>query len=316
MKRILYFFLLVCVMVSLNGCRFDGGQNESISYRVAAILPQNNKIRATDFWKEVWNGVHDGADSFGFELSEYSSDSVSGILERVEIALLAKVEGMILFTSDSANKELLALVNTARRSGVKVVIVDTDIGEENYDAFVGIDNEEAGRQLAAYLMQSYQEGQEILALNPEASGAVEKRKDAFLSFLEEKGLQDHVLTVSLQEENEERLLDMQQALDRAEKVKWMVSFDPSCTIQAAETLSRLKLAPELSLIGFGESDSAEEYMENQIISALLVQDNYNMGLLATEKMKKLLDGEELKEKQYYVDSRLLTSRESKDIENE
>lgn len=255
----------------------------------------------------MWRGVHDGAEEFGLELSEYSSDTVSGILERFELALLAKVEGIILFTSDCGNQELLKRVETARASGMKIVIVDTDIGEKYYDAFVGIDNRAAGRQIGAYLAGHYQEGEEILVLSPEASGAVNERKEAFLAFLSEKGMEEHVLTVSLKEENEERLLDMQQALDRSEKVKWMVSFDPSCTIQAAETLSRLKLAPELSLVGFGESDSAEEYVEEKVICALLVQDNYSMGFLAAEKIQKLLEGENLEKKRYYVDSSLLTS---------
>lgn len=308
-KKIVRLMIMMFLFSFLTGCQSEETMEKEKTYRVAAILPENNKIRATDFWEQVWSGIHDGAQTSQIALSEYSSDDSHGIEERFEMALLAKGDGMILFTSDSTNEKLLASIRTAREEGRKIVMVDTDIGEDYYDAFIGIDNEEAGYQLGKYLIEHYREGDKILAINVNASGAVEKRKQAFLEIMEEEGLRDAVSMVSLEEDNEERLMGIWQALNNTEEVRWLVSFDPSCTIQAAETLLRMKLSLEVSLIGFGESESAEEYLKDQTIRALLVQDNYSMGKLAVEKMCELLNGEELKEKQYYVDSMLLTAKD-------
>lgn len=305
-KKACFFIIMIFIAVCLNGCAGEVKKEEDAVYRVAAILPENNKIRVTDFWQEVWSGVHEATDLYEIALSEYSSDGGNGIAERFQMALLAKGDGIILFTSDSSNEELLDLAKTARESGVRIVIVDTEIDETYYDAFVGIDNEAAGRQLAEYLYEHYREGEQIVLLDVNASGAVSRRRQAFLAFLEEKGIQKEIHSVSLREENEERILDIQEGIEETEDLRWLVSFDPSCTIQAAEVLHRLKLASEISLIGFGESDSAEAYVEDKTITALLVQDNYSIGALAVEKMKKILDGEELTEKRYYVDSTLRT----------
>ncbi len=310
MKKIVWLIAAMIFFSVLTGCQRGRSEQEEKTYRVAAILPANNKIRATDFWQQVWNGIHDGADTFQIALSEYSSDDSHGIEERFEMALLAQGDGMILFTSDDANEKLLADIRMAREQGKKIVVIDTDIGEAYYDAFVGIDNEKAGYQLGTYLAEHRKEGEKILAINVQASGAVEKRKQAFLKAVKEAGMETAVSMVSLEEDSEERLMGIWRALNSAEEARWLVSFDPSCTIQAAEILLRMELAEEISLIGFGESESAEEYLENQTIRALLVQDNYNMGKLAVEKMRGLLEGKELEEKQYYVDFMLLAREES------
>ena len=310
MRKVLGFFMTaVLTIVSLSGCQLEEQGEQNKEYRVAAILPENNKIRATDFWKQVWSGVHDGAEIFNIALSEYSSDESNNIQERFEMAVAAQGDGILLFTSDTGNQNLLDGIEDARKTGRKIVVVDTDIGTSYYDAFIGIDNESAGSKLAAYLYTHYQSGEKILALNVNASGAVDKRKESFFDFLEEKELENSAVLVSLKEGNEERLQGIQEAIEENEKVKWIVSFDPSCTIQAAETLLRMELSSEISLIGFGESDSAEAYLEDGIIRALLVQDNYNMGLVAVEKMRQLLDGEKLEKKQYYVDFMLLSADE-------
>ena len=72
MKKIVWLIAAMIFFSVWTGCQRGRSEQEEKTYRVAAILPANNKIRATDFWQQVWNGIHDGADTFQIALSEYS----------------------------------------------------------------------------------------------------------------------------------------------------------------------------------------------------------------------------------------------------
>ncbi|MDO4274475.1 MAG: substrate-binding domain-containing protein [Eubacteriales bacterium] len=294
-------------MALMTGCAVKQDVKDS-GYRVAAVLPENGKIRVTDFWQQVWNGIHSSIKEEGIALSEYPSSANDPIIDRLVLAYAAKPEGIILFVSDNGDEEVFQVLRSVRESGIKIVVVDTDIESELYDAFVGIDNEMAGRQLAEYVCKRKIPEEHILVLNPSASGAVEKRKNAFLDYMTAQG-ESEVTLLPLKEENEERLEGIEQGIQTSENLKWIVSFDPSCTVQAAETLCRMKLEGEISLVGFGESQEAEQYLENGVISALLLQDNDQIGEMAVCQMKKLLDEEKLEKKQSYVDSTLITAEE-------
>lgn len=309
-RKIGYLFLGAAMACLLAGCSSDHkSEAEDEAPRVAAILSGNDMNRATDFWDEVWGGVRDGAQAEGIALSEYTLDTLNSTVERVKLASAAKVDGMILAVSDGEDQELLALLKEVRDAGIKIVVADTDIGETYYDAFVGIDNDAAGEQLAAYLCEHWESGEKILVLDVNASEAVAQRKNSFLTYLEQRGMEEAIEQLLLNDETEVRVLEIQHALEAMDGVKWVVSFDPSCTLQSAEALDRMGISPDISLIGFGESDTVQEYLENQVIQALFEQDNYDMGYLAVEKMEELLNGSQIGEKQSYVETVLRTGQE-------
>lgn len=287
----------------------DPGAFSYSEFRAAAVLP-SGKIRATSFFEGIWDGIHDGEKATGLILSEYSPDENSTISSTLKIALYAQVDGIILFPSQSSNSDLLDLIAEARKTGTKFVIIDTAVPDYYYDVFIGIDNTEAGEQLADYLLEHVTDGEQVLVLEPEASDAVKARKEAFYSVITDASPDVTLspLVLKDQDTNEERLSSIQAAVENQEGLHWIVSFDPSCTNQAAETLLRLNLASEISLIGFGESETMKEYVNKDAVDALLVQDNYSMGMVAVEKLADLLEGKKPDSKNYYVNTSMLTAK--------
>lgn len=290
-------------LLILSGC--GRRETEVNSYRVAAVLPENGKIHATYYWQKVWEGVHEGADEQHFQLSEYQTNETSNtISDMLEVASEADVDGIIVNAGSAVNSRLLQV----REKGCKVVVIDSDIGEEYYDLFVGINNSAASWQLADYLIQNYESG-ELLLLHVNASKAVHERYEAFERALEEAGLSEKVVELELRNENEERIEDIQHVLENNREIRWIVSFDPSCTLQAAESIERLRLSNSIFLVGFGESDIARNYMQDGTIDALLRQDNVQLGKKAVELIGSLIDGEKPSKKQVYIDTELQTVQE-------
>ncbi len=231
------------VLLSLAGCSRSENAADMPASRVAAVMSQNSKTHATDFWTYVWDGLHDTADAENIALSEYVIDGNTSVESCLNLAIAAEVEGIIAALSDGANnEELLSLLREARAKDMKIVAVDTDVGEKYYDVFVGIDNEAAGVRLAEYVWEESEEEGQILILEPEASGAVSQRIEGFCDYFEKMGAGEvRISFTALRDKSEERLMDIQKAIDDTENLQWIVSFDPSSTIQAAETLSRMKL---------------------------------------------------------------------------
>ena len=291
-----YIFPLLMLTLLLGGCM---KKNEVGQYRVAAILPQNATIHATDYWVKVWEGIHAGAKDSSLLLSEYEIDDQYTAQDYLEMALEADLDGLIINASPGIREDLVQI----RQQGCKVLALDSDPGEEVYDIFVGIDNAASARALCEHMLSLY-EGGKILLLKVDASGAVKERIEAFTEAVMQAGLSEALLPLEMREENEERIEDMQRMLEQGEDITQIVSFDPSCTLQAAECISRLKLSEQVFLAGFGEFASAGSYMEDGTIDALLEQDNVALGKTAAEAVGRLLEGKEPVEKRYYVDTHL------------
>lgn len=295
MKRQIILVLLLAVLLAACGQKKSGGK------RVAVILPQNATIHATDYWVKVWEGIHAGAKEEGLLLSEYEIDDQYTAEDYLEMALEAELDGLVINASPGMRENLIKL----REQGCRVLALDSDPGEGGCDIFVGIDNPASARALCDHLLGLYPGGK-ILLLKVDASGAVKERIDAFTEAVKKAGLGEALLPLEMREENEERIEDIQRMLEKGEDIRLIVSFDPSCTLQAAESIARLKLAGQVFLAGFGEFEPAKSYMEDGTIDALLEQDNVALGKTAMEALGELLAGKEVPER-YYVDTRLATA---------
>lgn len=289
-------------VIGLCGCALQTEQKRAASeiWRISAVLPQE-----PEFWEQMMDGVRDGAKEENAALSEYLSTQKYGILSRFQIAEEANVDGMILFSSDNTDSALLQEIKTARENGKKIVMVDSDIGEDYYDEFVGIDNAADARKLAAWLTEQMREQDRFLVIHVEASEAVAQREQAFCEYMEQNDMDGRMVKVSLEGKQDANILQLQKELERDGMIRWIVSFTPTETLQAAEMLSRQK-TDQVSVAGFGESEQSRAYLESGEIAALLVQDNYEIGRYAVKDMIKLLDGEQQNDKYRYVKSELIT----------
>ena len=121
------------------------------------------------------------------------------------MALLAQGDGMILFTSDDANEKLLADIRMAREQGKKIVVIDTDIGEAYYDAFVGIDNEKQDIS-SEHIWQNTARREKRFWRSMSRHPARLKKESRLFEAVKEAGMETAVSMVSLEEDSEERLM--------------------------------------------------------------------------------------------------------------
>ncbi|MBD5547956.1 MAG: sugar ABC transporter substrate-binding protein [Lachnospiraceae bacterium] len=296
MKQHAFFICSAClatVLLFLILCQPDfSSDNQQKNYRVIAILNPEGDM----FWKTVWQGVQSSAEDAPFALSEYeyTFSNTTEASELLDIAIRTNADGILLHPKDTLDSEFYNHLASAKQQGMKIVLLDGTILTHDYDAFVGIDNRNAGASAAQYIISNHEPRQEILLLLNEngLSNALKKRVNGFFSAIGEKSISTNVYTIETSSNVSQGIPDIQDFLLENDKITYLVAFSSTTTLKAAGAISMSDLAERVQVIGFGDNAEALQYVKSGIIKALFVQNSYQMGEKSVEIMEQLLLDEE------------------------
>lgn len=244
---------------------------------------------------EFWKAVHAGAVKAGKELGveivwkgPLKEDDLKSQVDLVQSFTAQGVSGMVLAPlNDSA---LVAPVRAAVKSGVPVVIFDSDLKGQDHASFVATDNRAAGRlageKLGALLGGK---GNVILLRYQEGSASTRNREEGFLEairkFPEVKLVSDNQYGGATTESAfsaSENLLIAQNA--GKGQVQGVFCPNESTTFGMLLALEKAGLAGKVKFIGFDSSTKLVEGVRAGKIDGLVLQNPFNMGYLAVKTM--------------------------------
>jgi ribose transport system substrate-binding protein len=244
---------------------------------------------------EFWKAVHAGAVKAGKELGveivwkgPLKEDDLKSQVDLVQSFTAQGVAGMVLAPlNDSA---LVAPVKAAVKSGVPVVIFDSDLKGQDHASFVATDNRAAGRlageKLGALLGGK---GNVILLRYQEGSASTRNREEGFLEairkFPEIKLVSDNQYGGATTESAfsaSENLLIAQNA--GKGQVQGVFCPNESTTFGMLLALEKAGLAGKVRFIGFDSSTKLVEGVRAGKIDGLVLQNPFNMGYLAVKTM--------------------------------
>lgn len=284
-------------------------------FRVAAILGSEENF----FWKTVWQALRKEADSSHLLLSEYflnNNASLDSSFEALEMVFLAKPDGIILCQSRVPDEEYCQLLAQLKEEGAKIVTIDTDLPGSYSDAYIGVDNEQIGKELAEFLVQNYDD-RKIVLLSYDGTMAknLESRLEGVVQTLESHGLQDKIESLVLPSGSDNIMSQLQSYFEEEQEPVWILSVASLQTLYTARTIAALDLTDRVQLVGFGETEEAMRYVEDDVIKALVIQDTRTMGKLAVQAMAQLLSKETPTSKITYVNAAILDKNNVKDYLN-
>jgi ribose transport system substrate-binding protein len=244
---------------------------------------------------EFWKAVHAGAAKAAKELSvdiiwkgPLKEDDLKSQIDLVQSFTAQGVAGMVLAPlNDSA---LVAPVKASVKSGVPVVIFDSDLKGTDHASFVATDNVAAGRlageKLGALLGGK---GNVVLLRYQEGSASTHNREEGFLQailkFPDIKLVSDNqyggATTESAFAASENLLL-----AQNAGKGQLQGAFCPneSTTFGMLLALEKAGLAGKLRFIGFDSSTKLVDAVRAGKIDGLVLQNPFNMGYLAVKTL--------------------------------
>lgn len=241
---------------------------------------------------EFWQAVHAGAERAGAELKAKGleatviwkgplrEDDRDQQIQVVENFMTRRVDGIALAPLDS--QALVRPVRNAARSGIPVVIFDSDLKSEDYVSFVATDNLKggflAGDRLGTLLGGR---GKVILLRYAVGSASTEARETGFLDALKQK----HPAIVLLSADQyagptrETAYQASQNLLNRfGREVDGIFCPNENSSVAMAMALRNIgRAGGQVKLIGFDASSLSIEDLRNGDVQALVVQNPFLMG---------------------------------------
>ena len=262
-----------------------------------AVVPKGT---THEFWKAVHAGAAKASKELGVEIiwkGPLKEDDLKSQVDLVQSFTAQGVSGMVLAPlNDSA---LAAPVKTAVKSGVPVVIFDSDLKGNEHASFVATDNRAAGA-LAGKKMGELLggKGNVVVLRYQEGSASTHNREEGFLEAIKQfpeiklvSSNQYGGATTESAFSASENLLIAQNA--GKGQLQGVFCPNESTTFGMLLALEKAGLAGKLRFIGFDSSAKLVEGVKAGKIDGLVLQNPFNMGYLAVKTLTQHLKKEKI-----------------------
>ncbi|HXV60519.1 MAG TPA: substrate-binding domain-containing protein [Vicinamibacteria bacterium] len=286
------------VALALGSCSDKGtGESRTDTRMVIAVIPKGT---THSFWK----AIHAGAAKASRELSveviwkgPAREDDREAQIAEVENFVSRGVSGIVLAPTDE--KALRLPVANAVRSGIPVVIIDSDLDSDDYVSFVATDNYEGGRLAGAHMVETLGgRGRVVMLRYMEGSASTMRREQGFLDIIAESPGIELVssnqyagATAETAYQASENLLARFKSADGSLSIDGIYCPNESSSFGMLRALQDAALAGRVTLIGFDASEQMVRALEEGSFEALVLQDPVNMAYLGVKTMVDHLRGE-------------------------
>jgi ribose transport system substrate-binding protein len=283
-RRFLTLATLALATLACSKQSEKSGEAEPAKLRIA-VIPKGT---THEFWKSVHAGAVKASRELGVELvwkGPLKEDDLKSQIDLVESFVAQRVSGIALAPLN--DKALIASVERATKAGVPVVIFDSALSGGKRVSFVATDNRAAGRMAGERLAKLVGRRGKVAVLRyQEGSASTNEREQGFL---EAVGAYPGLEVVS---DNQYGGATTESAFSAGESLLLAKSaaeggiqgiFTPneSTTFGMLLALEKAKLGGKIKFVGFDASDKLVKAVETGSIDALILQDPFKMGYLAS-----------------------------------
>lgn len=199
-------------------------------------------------------------------------------IELVQNFISRGVDAIVLAPLDA--NALIRPVRAARKRGITVVIIDSDLNSKDYSSFVATDNYKGGQLAAQRLAQIIGGTGDVLMLRYlEASASTMQREQGFLDGM--KQFAPHIRIVSSDQYGgataESAMRVAQNLLNKYSSLNGIFCPNESTTFGMLRALQTAGRAGKVAFVGFDVSAALLAALQAREIHGLVVQNPYRMG---------------------------------------
>lgn len=288
------FLMSVAAMAAASCKKSDGGSGGKPRI---AVIPKGT---THEYWKTVHAGAVKASREDGLDLvwkGPMKEDDLKSQIELVQSFVAQKVSGIVL--APLSDKGLKNPVKAAKAAGIPVVIFDSGLQGGDFDAFVATDNLAAGRSAGEHMIELLGgKGKVVLLRYQEGSASTMRREEGFL-----EAVRGHE-GIEVVSDNQHGGATTESAFSTGESLLTAMKagsggvdgiFTPneSTTFGMLLALRKANLAGKVKFIGFDASDKLVAGIEQGHLSALVLQNPFEIGYLSVKTMGKLLRNEQV-----------------------
>jgi ribose transport system substrate-binding protein len=282
---------VACLLVAFAGCSPPPAAPSSASDAdralTIAVIPKGTT-------HEFWKSINAGAFKAREELAEQGisvdviwkgplkEDDRDQQIQVVESFTVRRVDGMVLAPLDS--QALVRPVENASRSGIPIVIIDSDLNTDQYVSFVATDNYQGGQIAAHHLAQLLNgRGNVILLKYAVGSASTEAREAGFLHVITQQFPEIQLISTNQYSgaTRESAYQAAQNLLNRfGRDVDGIFCPNESTTIMMTRALRDIgRAAGDVKMIGFDAGTQSVADLKAGDLQGLVVQNPFRMGYL-------------------------------------
>lgn len=258
---------------------------------VIAVIPKGT---AHEFWKSIHAGARKAGAERGVEIlwkGPTGEGNRDDQIKVVEDMISRGVEGIVIAPLD--DKALAPPLSEARKQGIPVVIVDSDVDWPDRASYVATDNERGGRLAARRLGELLGgKGKVLMMRYAEGSASTTQRESGFLAELKAQFPSCEVVS-----ENQYAGANVEGAQEVAEnllgrfpELDGIFCPNESTTMGMLRALQDSGRAGKVQFVGFDSSTKLLEGMRNDQIHGLVIQNPFAMGEIGVNTVLDVIAG--------------------------
>lgn len=184
------------------------------------------------------------------------------------------------------------------KNGINLIMIDSFLSEPYKYNYIGTNNKEAGELAGIALIQTLGTEAKIGVLNfeEETMSSQEREKEqAFYRFIEQFPAIKIIEKKLSWADSETVQLLAEEMLNKYPEMEGIMAFNERTTIGAGRAVKIKNLQNKVAVIGFDSQKECIELLENESISALIVQNPFAIGYLSIQKALNPNDNKKIRD---------------------
>lgn len=284
--------------------------------RIVVVFKSTDK--SVQFWQVVKAGIEAASKEFNVNAEITGVFDESDVDEQIRILdqVIETKPAAIILSAIDYNK-LVPLAEKIRKSGIKLITMDSAINSNISQSFIATDNREAGKKSGQALSDIVQKDSKVIIISHVKGTATAIEREAGVRMglatnVPEDMIDDTYFCNGSQQKSYEITKEL---LTERTDIGGVIGLNEPSTLGAAKAIKELGLSGKVKVVGFDSSLEEIKLIEEGVIQATVVQKPFNMGYLGIETAVKLLTGKKV-EKNINTGSELITKDNMYTPENE
>lgn len=315
MKSLRLFKLAIGIvaLVTLLGASHMGGlvPEAAAQTKTLAWIPKSTN---STFWLAVKRGAEKAGGELGYEIlyvGVQDQTNIAGQVNLVHDMVVRRIDGILIAATDA--KALAPAVEKAIEAGVPVITLDSGVDSDAPYAYIATDNIGAARLAAETLAKLIGGKGKVGDIGITAGSQTgREREDGFLAGI--KAFPDiEVLPVQYSACDPAKSLNI--ATDLYTGNPDIAGFFGACDgggTGAGQLVKQKGLKGKVHVVAFDSSPEELQLFKDGYISALILQDPFQMGYRGVYAMDKVLKGEKVVPKKVEIPAQVVTQENFND----
>lgn len=207
--------------------------------------------------------------------------------EQIQEMLDMRIDLLIVTPADP--EKLIPVLETAKKQGVKIVMLDTNVNREGLaDCVITSDNYEAGVLVGQYFLQQCEKAK-VLVMTHEAAKSGQDRVAGFLNTVSGHSGIEIVGKIECEGQLEIAMPKIQEAIDRGTEFDQVFCLNDLSSIGVIAALEENYLLDDVGVYGVDASPDAKALIKEGMLKASAAQFPSEIGKKAADAIYRVLE---------------------------